>query len=163
MQVRSPELFQRLEKMAIHYSSNVASQYLKGEFPNLSVSRRDWDEIELITARQELFRHQGYHLDELYLKLLALARFIKSARTQWGSGLKGIISNRFASRPPSERLMAEMVAANFYPNLNVLAEMVLELFYIVRKEDADQNQGKHKALSSVPEAKEIETLLTPVG
>ena len=111
MQVRTPELFQKLEKLAVHYSNNVASQYIKGEFPSLTLSRRDWDEIELITARQELFRHQGYHLDELYVKLLALARFVKAARTQWGSGLKGMIANRFASRPASERLMAEMVAS----------------------------------------------------
>lgn len=159
MQVRSPELFTRLEKLAAHYNANVASQYIKGEFPNLTLSRRDWDEIELLTARLELFRHQGFHLDELYLKLLALARFIKQCRTVWGPGLKGIIARRYASRPSGEKLMAEMVAANFPANLKVLAELTLELFYMVRKEDADQNQGRHAALGSVPEAKEIETLL----
>jgi len=159
MQVRSPDLFQKLEKLAAHYKNNVASPYLKGEFPNLTLSRRDWDEIELITARQELFRHQGYHLDELYLKLLALARFVKQARTQWGSSLKNMISLRYSTRPASEKLMAEMVAANFSSNLAVLAQMVLELFYLVRNEDGEQNQGKFKALASVPEAKEIETLL----
>lgn len=159
MQIRTPELFQRLEKLAAHYTGNVASQYIKAEFPNLTLSRRDWDEIELITARQELFRHQGYHLDELYLKLLALARFVKQARTQWGSNLKNLVSIRYSGRPASEKLMAEMVAANFSSNLALLAEMVLELFYLTRKEDAEQNQGKHRALHSVPEAKEIETLL----
>jgi hypothetical protein len=161
MQIRSPELFQKLETLAGHYKSNVASPYIKGEFPNLTLSRRDWDEIEMITARQEIFRHQGYHLDELYLKLLALARFVKQARTQWGTNLKNLVSIRYSTRPSSEKLMAEMVAANFLPNLKVLAEMVLEIFYMIRKEDGDQNQGKFKALSSVPEAKEIETLLQP--
>lgn len=159
MQVRTPELFQKLEKLAAHYLGNVASQYVKAEFPNLTLSRRDWDEIELITARQELYRHQGYHLDELYLKLLALARFVKQARTQWGSNIKNLVSIRYSGRSSSEKLMAEMVAANFPSNVSVLAEMVLELFYLTRKEDADQNQGKYKGLASVPEAKEIEALL----
>lgn len=159
MQIRSPDLFQKLEKLATHYQSHIASPFIKGEFPNLGLNRRDWDEIELITARQELFRHQGYHLDELYLKLLSLARFVKAVRTHWGSNLKNLISQRYASRPSSERLMAEMVAANYASNVAVLAEMVLELFYLTRKEDNDQNQGRPLGLKSVPEAKEIETLL----
>lgn len=159
MQIRSPELFQKLEAMAAHYRNNVTSTYLKADLSTLTLSRRDWDEIELITARLDIFRYQGFHLDELYLKLLSLARFVKQARTQLGSNLKNLVSHRLASRPASERVMAEMVAANFLSNVSVLAEMVLELFYLVRKEDADANQGKHKDLASVPEAKEIETLL----
>jgi len=159
MQVRSPELFQRLEKMASHYKNNVASTYLKAEFGNLSLSRRDWDEVELLTARLEVFKHQGYHLDELYLKLLSMARLVKQARVQMAPGLKNRVGARLVSRPGSEKVMAEMAAANFLPNVGVLAEMLLELYNFVRKEDADQNQGKMVALASVPEAKEIESLL----
>lgn len=161
MQVRSPELFQKLEKMATHYKNNVASTYLKAEFANMSLSRRDWDEVELLTARLEVFRHQGYHLDELYLKLLSMARLVKQARVQMAPGLKTKIGNRLASRPGPEKVMAEMASANFLPNVSVLAEMILELYQFVRKEDADQNEGKTRALASVPEAKEIETLLQP--
>jgi len=159
MQVRSPELFQLLEKMATHYKNNVASTYLKAEIATLSLSRRDWDEVELITARQEVFRHQGYHLDELYLKLLSLARLVHQARSQMAPGLKNKVANRLANRTPQEKLMAEMAAANFLPNLAALADMVLELYQLACKEDMSQNQGKAKFLSSVPEAKEIESLL----
>ncbi len=159
MQVRSPELFQMLEKMALHYKNNVASTYLKAELASLTLNRRDWDEVELITARQEVFRHQGYHLDELYLKLLSLARLIHQARSHMAPGLKTKVANRLANRTPQERLMAEMAAANFLPNLGVLSEMVLELYQLACREDASQNQGKMKFLSSVPEAKEIEALL----
>ena len=156
---RSSELFKKLELMANHYKHNVASPVIKGEFPSLKLARRDWDEIELITERQELYRYQGYYLDDLYLKLLALARFVKHAKTQWGSNVKNLVATRYASRPASERTNAVMVAGNFVPNLSLLGEMVLELFYIVRKEDSDQNHGKPTALNLVPEAKEIEALL----
>ena len=159
MQIRSPELFQKLEAMGAHYKNNVASTYLKADLSTLTLSRRDWDEIELITARLDIYRYQGFHLDELYLKLLSLARFVKQSRTQLGSNLKNLVSHRYASRTSSEKLMAEMVAANFQANVSLLAEMVLELFYLTRKEDTDQNQGKAKELASVSEAKEIETLL----
>jgi predicted transcriptional regulator len=159
MQVRSPELFQKLEKMAQHYQNNVASTYLKAEIASLTLSRRDWDEVELITARQEVFRHQGYHLDELYLKLLSLARLIHQARSHMAPGLKSKVANRLASRSPQERLMAEMAAANFLPNVAVLAEMVLDLYRLAVHEDEAQNHGKAKFLASVPEAKETETLL----
>jgi len=159
MQVRSPELFQKLEKLAQHYNSNVASTYLKAEIATLTLPRRDWDEVELITARQEVFRHQGYHLDELYLKLLSLARLVHQARNHLAPGLKNKVANRLASRSPQERLMAEMAAANFLPNLSVLADMVLDLYEMTMREDQAQSQGKTKFLASVPEAKEIETLL----
>jgi hypothetical protein len=163
MQVRSPELFQKLEKLATQYNSNIASTYIKSELPSLTLSRRDWDEIELITVRQELFRHQGYHLDELYLKLLALARLVKQARVQWGSSLKNLVSIRYANRPASERVLAEMTAANFMPNLAVLADIIRDLYELARKEDAEQNGGKLRSLASVPEAKEIPTLLQLPG
>jgi hypothetical protein len=159
MQVRSPELFQKLEKMATHYQNNVASTYLKAEIAGLTLSRRDWDEVELITARQEVFRHQGYHLDELYLKLLSLARLVHQARTHMAPGLKSKVATRLTSRPAQEKLMGEMAAANFLPNLTVLSEMVQDLYQLATREDAAQNQGKTKFLFSVPEAKEIETLL----
>jgi len=159
MQIRSPDLFQKLEKMAAHYKNNVASTYLKADLATLTLSRRDWDEIELLTARLDIFKYQGFHLDELYLKLLSLARFVKQSRTQLGSNLKNLVGHRLTGRSSSEKLMAEMVAANFPSNVSLLAEMVLELFYMARKEDFDANQGKYKELASVPEAKEIETLL----
>ena len=120
---------------------------------------RSWDEVELITARQEVFRHQGYHPDELYLKLLSLARLIHQAKSHMAPGLKAKVANRLAARTAQERLMAEMAAANFLPNLAVLTEMVLEIYQLVVREDMAQNQGKSKFLASVPEAKEIETLL----
>lgn len=159
MQFRSPELFQKLETLASHYKSNVASPHLKAELPALSLTQRDWDEVELITARQEIFRHQGYHLDELYVKLLALARLVNHARTQLAPVLRARVSGRNANRSGTEKLMADMAVANFLPNLEVLARMVKELYELTRQEDAAQNQGKHRALASVPEAKEIPALL----
>lgn len=159
MQVRSQELFQKLEKLAVHYKSNIATTFLKAEIASLPLTRRDWDEVELITARQEVFRHQGYHLDELYLKLLSLARFIHQARNHLAPGLKSKVASRLSTRPAQERLMAEMAAANFVPNLNVLKEMVLDLYQLAVREDCAQGQGKAKLLASVPEAKEIENLL----
>ncbi len=157
--LRSPDLFKKLEALASHFKNHVASPIIKGEFPSLKLSRQDWDEIELITERQELFRYQGYYLDDLYLKLLSLARFVKQAKTQWGPNIKNLVASRYASRPASEKVNAVMVAGNLMPNLQVLGEMVLEIFYLVRKEDADQNQGKMAALAAVPQAKEIEALL----
>lgn len=159
MQIQSQELFQKLERLAEHYNNNVASPFVKAEFPTLTLSSQDWDEIELITVRQELFKHQGYHIDELYTKLLAIARLVKAARTQIGAGLKRRIAVRFAGRSASEKVMAEMSAANFLPNVKVLADQVLDLFLYAKKIDAEQHQGKAHVLATMPEVREIEALL----
>lgn len=159
MQIRSPELFQKLERLAAHYNGNVASTYLKAELASVTLTRRDWDEIELLTARQELFKHQGYHLDELYLKLLALARLVRQARNQLAPQLKTMIHNRYGSRGSNDRLMADMAAANFLPNLSTLAEMVADLYRLIRDEDKRQNQGSARVLATLPEVREIDALL----
>ncbi len=161
MQIRSPELFAKLEKLAAHYKNNVASVHLKAEFPALSLTPRDWDEVELITARQEIFKQQGYHLDELYSKLLALAKFVHQARLQLAPRLRTLVANRYTGRPSSERLMADMATANFLPNLGVLADMVLDLYNLTCREDEAQNKGVRKSRASVPGAKDIERLLQP--
>jgi hypothetical protein len=159
MQIQSQELFQKLERLAEHYNGNVASPFVKAEFPTLTLSSQDWDEIELITVRQELFKHQGYHIDELYTKLLALARLVKAARTQIGAGLKRRIAVRFAGRSPSEKVMAEMSAANFLPNVKLLADQILDIFLYTKKIDTDEHQGKPHVLATMPEVREIEALL----
>jgi hypothetical protein len=159
MQIRSAELFQRLEKMAQHYQNNVASNYLKAELANLPLTRRDWDEVEMITARLEIYRSQGFHLDELYLKLLSMAKLVHQARIQMAPGLKAKVCSRLGAQAGSNKLMAEMASANFLPNLAVLGDMVLDLYAFVQEEDTSQNQGKTRALASVPEAKEIASLL----
>lgn len=159
MQVKNPELFQKLEALADHYQHHVASNYLKAEFASISLSRRDWDEVELITARQEVFRAQGYHLDELYLKLLSLARLVRQARVHLVPHIKSAVSHRFAAKSSSDRLMAEMAAANFGPNLGLLAAQILELYRLALREDEAMHHGSAKALASVPEAREIEALL----
>lgn len=159
MQYRSQELFQKIETLAVHYTTNLMSPYLKAPLANLPLTRRDNDEIELLTARIDVYRHQGYHLDELYWKLLAMARFVKTAQFQWGSGLKTQVVARYAGRPSSERVMAEMVVNNFPANLELLASQVMELFVMVKAEDQAQNQGKARELRGVPEAKEIPELL----
>jgi len=159
MQYRSQELFQKIEALAAHYKTNIFSPSLKAALSNLPLSRRDNDEVELLVARIDVFRHQGYHLDELYLKLLALARFVKMAQAQWNGGLKAQIVARHSTRPAAERVMAEMVVNNFPANLAVLADKVFELYEMTRTEDRAQNGGKTKALAGVPEAKEIPALL----
>ena len=159
MQIQRQLLFQKLERLADHYNGHIASPYLKAEFPSLTLAARDWDEIELITVRQELFRHQGYHLDDLYLKLLSLARFVKAARTQMGANIKNRVASRFSGRPQNERVMADMTAANFLPNLQILSDIILDLYDFAQKEDADQNQGKTRVLATLPEVREITELL----
>jgi hypothetical protein len=159
MQIQSPELYQKLERLADHYNGNVASPYVKAEFPLLTLSSQDWDEIELITVRQEMFKHQGYHIDELYLKLLAMARLVKAARSQIGAGLKRRIAARFAGRSAAEKVMAEMSAANFLPNLKILADLVLDLYVYAKKVDALQNDGKTRVLATMPEVRDIDNLL----
>ena len=159
MQIRSPELFTKLERLAQHYNNNIASHSLKADIASVTMAQRDWDEVELITARQEVFRHQGYHLDELYLKLLSMARLIKQLRVHLAPRLRTLINNRYGMKPSRDKLMAEMTAANFLPNLASLSDMVSDLFQLTKREDLAQNHGEPRVLATVPEARDIENLL----
>ena len=121
-----------------HYNENIATRFLRPLFAqilsNIDLSRHIVD----LTEHSEDFVLQGFHLDDLYYDIIALARFIY------------------------------LVRRDVLPNINSIAEantkmaMVLELYRATLQYDTKM-AGKGKTVASrIADLADMERLLTNV-
>jgi hypothetical protein len=141
MLVQNTILFHQLEKISQHYRQNVANPYIKPEFYRLHLDKNVWNLIEELTERNQTYRQQGYHLDELYRMLWAVALFIKVARSQLVDQITAIIKSAYRTKKNSDQLIAQMSAENFAGNLGLLGQMVYEAFTTLTQIDEQNAKG----------------------
>ncbi len=146
MLVQHTVLFHQLEKLAQHYRQNVASPYIKPEFHRLHLEREVWNSIEELTERNQTFRQQGYHLDELYKMLWAMALFISLARSQLTDQITVLVKTAYRNKSPNDQLIAQMSAENFAGNLGVLARLTYEAYNTLKQIDTANVKGHEKPL-----------------
>ena len=76
MIVQDPAIPELILKIADHYNTNISTRFLRpflaGILSDNELARR----ISDLTEHSEAYTAQGVHLDEMYLQVLALARFI---------------------------------------------------------------------------------------
>lgn len=159
MLTKNPAIFKSIDKLAEHFHNNVANKYLRAAVYRVDLSRMDTEQYQELLEKSDLYKYQGHHLDELYLKLLSFARFVKAARREVVPNAKVYALNSIRDQSASEKTLAEMAGANFDSNLRVLADLIKELYAMVIKEDESLNNGKALSLAKTPEAKEIPSLL----
>jgi hypothetical protein len=122
----------------------------------LQFDKSTWDQIELLTERVELFRYQGFHLDELYRQVFACARFVESAR----NNIIPTIKSKLVSNPNSpDKILREMAANNFASNLQIFADYLNELFINLTEMDKNTAKGSTPVYTQMPELTNVGRLL----
>jgi len=115
-----------IERIGEHYRNNIANRFLRPVLLQLQIDKSTWDLIEILTEKMEMFRYQGFHLDELYRQIAACARFVEAARN------KTAIKNKMNSLPggsgSSDKILRDMAVSNFSSNLQVFADLLNELY-----------------------------------
>lgn len=156
MQVKTPEIFALIEAIGEHFRGNIANRFTRRALSSMILDPGSWNQIEDLTEKVENYRYQGYHLDELYAQILAVARFIYQARRQIGPNLKYLAQASGAERmTESDRVFRDMAVNNFAPNLQILADKVNELFVKVVALDKASAGAKTPVINQIPELKEI--------
>jgi hypothetical protein len=157
MQVKNPELFSLIETIAQHYQTNIANRFTRRALSTMTLDAGSWGLIEQLTEKVENYRYQGYHLDELYIQILALARFIYQARRQVAPNLKFMAASThgLAKISDSDRVFRDMAVNNFSSNLKILADYVNDLYLKAVSLDKEASGGKQPAFSKIPELKEL--------
>lgn len=162
-QVKNQDILALIDKIGDHYTSNIANRFVRPSFYKLTLDRREWDNIESMTEKNQTFRYQGYHLDDLYFKILALAKFVAEARKNLQPNIKTFVlaalsGGRGGTSTPQDKILAEMAGNNFPSNLKVLSDLVNELFVKVTQADQSMNP-KAPLYTKMPELKAIGSLL----
>jgi len=153
MQIKNPEVYSIIESIGHHFRTNISNRFTRGALSLLPLDNVTWGQIEELTEKSANYRYQGYHLDELYLLILAMARFVAAARKQTLQILRyGGPGDKFSSQ---DRVLRDMVVNNFGSNLNILADSVNKLYVKVAEIDKEAAEGQGPVLSKFPELNEI--------
>lgn len=142
-----------------HYNENIATRFLRPLFAqilsNIDLSRHIVD----LTEHSDDFVLQGFHLDDLYYDIIALARFIYLVRRDVLPNIN-LITEANTKMVTADKVYRNMAFSNLGPNLAVLASMVLELYHATLQYDK-KVAGRNKTVASrITDLSDIERLLT---
>lgn len=142
-----------------HYNENIATRFLRPVFAqilsDIDLSRHIVD----LTEHSEDFVMQGFHLDDLYYDIIAMARFIYLAK-------RDILPNIYSlteantKMATADRVYRNMAFSNLGPNLNLLASMVLELYHATTAYDKKYAVRGRLVFKRIEGIADVERLLT---
>ena len=153
--VKDAQAIRLIEQIGEHYRTNISNRFLRPVLLTLPIDKSTWDQIELLTEKMELFRYQGFHLDELYRQIAACARFVEIARSHMIPSLRSKIG---AAPSGPDKILREMAASNFGSNLKVFADLLNELYVSLVEMDKEHN-SKKPVYSQLPELSNLGRLL----
>jgi len=153
--IKDPHIVRLIEQIGEHYRTNISNRFLRPVLLQIQIDKTTWDLIEVLTEKMELYRYQGFHLDELYRQIAACARFVEIARN------KATIKNKLSSLPDGpDKILREMAVSNFASNLKVFSDLLNELFIsLVEMDKKDAGDPRQAVYSQMPELYNIGRLL----
>jgi len=154
MQVKNSEVFALIDRIDAHFNANINNRYLRQAFTGISIDSRTWDLIESLTEKSSHFRLQGYHFDELYERIVAVARFIHVARKEVAPHLRSRLSGGPGSAG-TDRVIREMAVNNFASNLNILSDLLNALFQKVVELDTEAHKFETPVFKRMKEVSEM--------
>ncbi|HUX49478.1 MAG TPA: hypothetical protein VMW73_01710 [Spirochaetia bacterium] len=165
MQIKDSVVMTLVEHIADHYKRNVSNRFLRPALMRIQIDAHTWEMIESLTEKSDYYQLQGYHFDELYDRILALAEFIYHARKDVGPNLRALLSTsgggRVGALSGNERVLRDMSVNNFQSNLSVLSDLLNKLYVtVVELDDKTNKQGTpvHRTISRL---KELGRFLVP--
>lgn len=159
MRVKNPDVFEAVESISDHFNRNINNRYLRPLFLHMTLERRTMDMVDDITDDPDRLRLQGLHYEELYERVMALAKFIYFARKDILPSIRRKLTHGGAAG--NERILREMAINNFGSNLSVLADLVNDLFLKTVMADKEDHQTKRPEYMLLPELKELGDYLVP--
>ncbi|TVR30496.1 MAG: hypothetical protein EA404_12390 [Spirochaetaceae bacterium] len=165
MQVKEEDVFAMIDALGNHFRANLNNRYLRQAVMTLTLDRTTWNLIEQLTEKSEYYRLQGYHFDELYDRILAMARFVYHARRELQPHLRALLARQGSpsgiTLSGNDRVLREMSVNNFASNLNILADMIDKLYQKVVDIDRAHHRASQPAYARVKELQELGRYLVP--
>ena len=156
MPVRDADVFRIVEKLGDHFMNNVSNRFVRKALMALDLQQAEWDRLENLTAKSEYYKQQGFQFDELYEMVLAAAHFIHEARLKMLPNIRGLLGGGSSDK---ERVLRDMAAQNFGVNLEILADLINELYLKTTSLDKAAHEKKRPVFERIPELKELGKLL----
>lgn len=163
MQIKDGEVMSIIDSIGAHYRTNIGNRYIRGAFKVLPMDSSAWNAIESVTEKSDYYELQGYHFDELYERILALAQFVYHARRELQPQLRMMLSGSSSGGVPTgnERILRDMAVNNFASNLAILADLVNKLYTRTVELDMEANRHGRPVYKTIRGLDEIGQYLVP--
>jgi hypothetical protein len=145
--IKDAQVIRLIEQIGEHYRTNISNRFLRPVLLQLPLDKSTWDQIEALTEKMEMYIYEGFHLDELYRQLAACARFVDVAR----NGMANLKNKINAVSGGQDKILRDMAASNFKSNLQVLADLLNELYMTLVELDKINAQGQKPLYQQMPE------------
>jgi len=156
VQLKDPDVFAAIDAIGEHYRTNIANRYTRRALSTMNLDATTLSAIEEFVEKAENYKYQGYHFDELYGQILAMARFVHLARREIAPNLRYLTAPAALDKAnQTDKVFREMAVNNFIPNLKILADKLNELFVKVVSFDKATAGRKPTVLSQLPELRDI--------
>ena len=156
MHVKDIIIMTQIERIGVHFRTNISSRFIRPILLQLSLEKEVWTYLEDFTEMHTHYQDQGYSLEELYRQVIFAARFISVTRRELVPNLRF----RFNNNPDSpDRILRDMAVNNFASNLKVFAEMISELYANLLKIDKKNTKNRRPLYLSMPELEKVESML----
>jgi len=154
--VRDANIIRLIERIGDHYRSNISNRFIRPALLQLPLEKQAWDLIEVLTEKIEQYRYQGFHLDELYRQIIAASRFVSITRRELVPSLRMRLAG---SGSGSDKVLRDMAVNNFGSNLQLLADLLNELYVSLVEFDRASAKGRRPLYASIPELKDLGRML----
>lgn len=155
MPIKEASLFKVVEKIGNHYRTNIDNRFMRNTLARLELQRGDRDHIDVIANLPDYVRMQGFEFYDLYEKILALARFTGQVQREVLPMLPKASSR---SGGTQEEILRNMALSTYAANVNILVDMVQELYITTVDLDKREN-GANPVYRQIPELQNIGNLL----
>ena len=154
--VTDAHIVRLVERIGEHYRTNISNRFIRPALLQLPLEKQSWDLIEVLTEKIEQYRYQGFYMDELYRQIVAASRFVSITRRELVPSLRIRLSG---SGSGSDKVLRDMAVNNFSSNLQLLADLLNELYVSLVEIDKEKAKGRRPLYTSIPELQDIGRML----
>ena len=148
--VSDPEISGLILRLAEHYTQNVATRFIRPLLvPVLSDTSLERRISDFTDETADAIDH-GIAIEDLYLQINAITRFISDVRSIVFPKLSQSLDRSSNSANDSQNIYRNMAISNFRPNIDLLEQYTKELFEAVVRYDKSQSKEK-PAYEKIPE------------
>lgn len=144
MFVQDVEILGIMLRLSKHYTQNIATRFISPFLISVHSDSTMDSRIFALTDNPVDAIERGLSLDELYLQINAMARFIDEARSTIIPFMSSPLVDRSLGLSANEqqKILRDMAISNFAPNIDILEQYTKELFEAVIRFDKDNSKEK---------------------
>jgi hypothetical protein len=153
MQIHDAAVSTLIERIGEHYRKNITNRFIRPALLQLSIDNQSRLLMEDLMEKEI---SPTIYLEEVYRQIAAAAHFADIARRDL-PGLLTRVSRADPSAP--DKVLREMAVKNFGVNLQILADLISELFVKLAEIDKSNTRGAATLYSRMPELSNVGRLL----